>query len=114
MKAADYRQRLILGWGEKQLQAQVVQLAKVQGWMCYHTWDSRRSEPGWPDLAMVHPERGFILRELKAEKGRVSKAQHTWLHQLIAADQDAAIWRPRDWISGRIQRELGQESQNTA
>lgn len=113
MKAAEVREQVILSWTEKVLQAQVVQLAKAHGWMCYHTFDSRRSEPGWPDLAMVHPERGFILRELKAEKGRTSPDQNKWLHALIEADQDAAIWRPRDWINGRIQRELGQESQNS-
>ena len=38
---------------EKQFMAQVVELAKLKGWLVYHTYDSRRSEPGFPDLCMV-------------------------------------------------------------
>ena len=36
---------------EKKFQSQVVRIAKVFGWLCYHTYDSRRSEPGFPDLS---------------------------------------------------------------
>lgn len=106
MKAAEHRESTILGWSEKVFQQQVIELAKTYHWRVYHTYDSRRSEPGFPDLTLLHCEWGLLFRELKTEKGRVRTAQGHWLHGLIDADQDAAIWRPRDWISGAIQDEL--------
>jgi uncharacterized membrane protein len=29
-------------------QAAVVRMATAAGFMCYHTWDARRSPSGWP------------------------------------------------------------------
>ncbi len=110
--AAEWREEKIKLWSERYFQAQVLALARQLGYMVYHTYDSRRSEPGFPDLVMVKPGCPVLYRELKAEKGRTSEAQHRWLHSLIEADQDAAIWRPRDWLSGRIQQELGVQPQN--
>lgn len=92
---------------EKQLQDQVIQLAKMHGWMIYHTYDSRRSEPGYPDLTMVKDGR-IIFAELKNAKGRVSKAQEVWLAALGKCEgTETYLWRPGDWdqiadkLSGR-------------
>lgn len=79
---------------EREWQSQVVSLAKRLGWLVYHTHDSRRSEPGWPDLALVRER--FILAELKAEKGRVSTAQQKWIDALRRAGVETYIWRPSD------------------
>lgn len=79
---------------EREWQSQVVSLAKRLGWLVYHTYDSRRSEPGWPDLALVRER--FILAELKAEKGRISAAQQRWIDALLAAGVETYIWRPSD------------------
>jgi hypothetical protein len=49
---------------EKQLQGAVVELAKRLGYLVYHTFDSRRSNPGWPDLVLCKPPR-LIFAELK-------------------------------------------------
>lgn len=106
MKAAAHREEVILGWKEATFQSHVVRLAKAHGWWPYHVYDSRRSEPGYPDLTLLHRQHGLIFRELKAEKGRVKPTQWLWLHGLIDADQDAAIWRPSDWIAGTIQQQL--------
>ncbi len=38
---------------EKPFQAQVVELARLSGWLTYHTHDSRRSQSGFPDLVLV-------------------------------------------------------------
>lgn len=60
---------------------------------------------GWPDLVIVGPG-GSLLRELKAEGKYPTPEQKVWLAWLTAAGEDAAVWRPRDWRSGRIQDEL--------
>ena len=40
---------------EKDFQATVIDLARSLGWIVGFTHDSRKSEPGEPDLRMVHP-----------------------------------------------------------
>lgn len=82
---------------EKAFLSQVVHLARLCGWLVYHTHDSRRSAAGFPDLAMVHPAWGLIFAELKADKGRTTKEQDAWLAALRAAGQRACLWRPADW-----------------
>lgn len=92
---------------ETALQAQIMALAFDLGWLAYHTHDSRRSNPGWPDLALCHPKRGrFMVRELKKMNGRVSPEQRKWLDALRTADVDARIWRPVDLLDGTILDEL--------
>lgn len=78
---------------ERQFQSAVVDLARYLGLLVFHPYDSRRSEPGWPDLVICGP-RGVIYRELKTTKGRLSPAQRKWLSALNQAGQDADVWRP--------------------
>lgn len=105
--ARDYQERMILAWSEGQLQQHVILLATALGWRHYHTHDSRRSPVGFPDLVMVHAAHGRLLfRELKAERGRYRAGQREWLEELAAAGADAGTWRPRDVVSGRVEREL--------
>ena len=82
---------------EAQFQARVVELARWCGWLHYHTHDSRRSAAGFPDLVLVHAQRGVLFRELKTETGIVTGAQQMWIHRLTLAGANAAVWRPRDW-----------------
>lgn len=96
----------VKAWSEKELQSQVVAQAKALGWMVYHTHDSRRSEPGFPDLVLVHARHGVLFRELKRASGRVSAAQKAWLAGLEAAGADAAVWWPEEFCSGLITGEL--------
>ena len=79
---------------EKQFQSQVIDLAKRLGWLCYHTADSRRSEPGFPDLVLVKDR--ILYRELKIEKGKLTSAQKQWGYTLLKAGADYAVWRPAD------------------
>ena len=86
---------------------QVIELARVHGWMSYHTLDSRGSSQGFADLALAWPsgrERRLLCRELKTEHGRVSPDQEWWMHALKAGGADVGVWRPSDWE--RIQAEL--------
>ena len=47
-----------------------------------------------------------MLRELKTEKGRLTKDQQAWGSRLRDAGVSWDVWRPADLHSGRIQREL--------
>jgi hypothetical protein len=79
---------------EKQWQRQLVDLARQLGWTVYHTYDSRRSQPGFPDLVLVRDRVLYV--ELKREQGRLTDAQAGWLDKLRAAGAEAYCWRPRD------------------
>lgn len=80
---------------EKAFQAQVVALARLLGWTCYHTHDSRRSTAGFPDLVLVRERVVFV--ELKSESGRPTAEQSRWLDLLRQAGAQAYLWRPADW-----------------
>ena len=79
----------------------------VTGWLVFHDTDSRRSEPGFPDLLLAR--RGVVLLvELKTEKGKVSIEQRIAnrgkrSERLLPSQQDwieassALVWRPSDW-----------------
>ena len=88
---------------EADLQRQVIALAESHGWLVYHTHNSRGSQPGFPDLVMARGQR-VIFAELKSNLGRVRPEQQQWLDTLLAAGQEAYLWRPRDWPT--IQDEL--------
>jgi hypothetical protein len=103
----EYNRMVAAQMSENALQDQIEALAFDLGWKTYHTHDSRRSDPGWPDLALVHPARGrFMVRELKKQTGRVSKEQREWLDALTGAGVDAGVWRPIDYVTRAVEREL--------
>lgn len=108
MTAQELRLRQMNSWSEKQFQDAVITTAKSMGYtLIYHTYDSRRSEPGFPDLILIHPGKGITLwRELKSAKGRLSPAQKKWIEGARAAGNDIDVWRPADLASERIIREL--------
>lgn len=91
---------------EAHFQTQVENLASLYGWtLQYHTRDSRRSQPGFPDLVLVRtPE--ILFWELKGEKTRVRPEQKVWIAALMACGLEAAILRPADWdeINARLSR----------
>ncbi|WP_040595045.1 VRR-NUC domain-containing protein [Timonella senegalensis] len=92
---------------EANLQTRILRLAKTCGYLTYHTHDSRRSQPGWPDLVLANKKTGILLfRELKTERGRVRPEQKEWIETLTALGQDAAIWRPSDLLSGAVFKQL--------
>ena len=93
---------------EKQLQAAIVELARLTGWLVYHTHDSRKSEPGFPDLCMVRKRDGrLIFAELKSAKAKLSDEQIDWGNALMQdVYREYYVWRPSDWQDGRIERTL--------
>jgi hypothetical protein len=79
---------------EKDLQAGVIALAKLLGYRVYHTFDSRRSEPGFPDLILIRGYR-LVAIELKSTIGDLTEAQKEWLRAFDAVTQvDAIVVRP--------------------
>lgn len=82
---------------EKDWQRQVRELAETLGYRrAYHTFDSRRSDVGFPDLVLVSAQRRRVIYlELKREKGRVSDMQAGWIRDLHLAGAEVYVARPR-------------------
>jgi hypothetical protein len=67
---------------EKEFMQRVIVEADLQGWYSYHTYNSRRSREGFPDLVLVHPAMRKIYfweckRDVKSSK--LTVAQAAWL-----------------------------------
>jgi hypothetical protein len=56
---------------------------KRLGYPFYHAYDSRRSNPGWPDLIVMLPGGRVAFIELKNAKGTQSKAQIEFMEQAV-------------------------------
>jgi hypothetical protein len=83
---------------EKQWSQQVVDYAKLRGWLCYRTWTSIHSPAGYPDLTMVR-DGVLVFAELKTEKGKVTPSQQEWLDALTRHPMVSVyLWRPSDWL----------------
>ena len=112
---------------EKDFQQQVKDLARMLGWKTYHTYDSRRSDPDFPDLVMarrrpivdvmrmclpgtclVTPpmecvciekviETRVIVAELKAEGKNPTPGQQQWLDFFKEIGVETYVWCPSDW-----------------
>lgn len=82
---------------EREFQALIVEAAGYLGWRVYHTYDARRSQPGWPDLILLRPP-VLLALELKTERGRVRPGQLEWLADLDQVPGvTARLVRPGDW-----------------
>lgn len=108
MTAAELRAREVNAWSEKDFQQRVINLAESLGYsLIYHTHDSRRSQPGFPDLVLVNPSaRRVLFRELKSAKGRIRPEQKAWGEGLLQAGFDFDFWYPKDWVNGKIMDQL--------
>jgi|SRR5215471_5651193 len=95
---------------ERTMLVRLRRLAQQAGLRCYHTWRSKRSEEGFPDLLIVDtravPPRLYCL-ELKTATGEVSRAQEAWIEALAQVPGVVArVVRPQDlgaiegWLQG--------------
>ena len=82
---------------EKEFMQQVIELATLYRWMVYHTFDSRRSCAGFPDLLLLK-NAALIVAELKVGDNKPTSEQRTWLDcwRLIPGAL-VCVWRPTDW-----------------
>lgn len=87
------------GLSEAAFARQVDQLAALFGYQLrYHTYDSRHSAKGFPDVVLVAPGAGrLVFLELKSDKGYVTGEQLAWLAGLRSAGLPAYVVRPRDF-----------------
>ena len=91
-----------------ELQTKIIDLARDFGWKVAHFRPLRTKHgwrtpvsadgKGWPDLYLIHPERGVVMyREIKSKYEKLSPEQIQWGEWLNAAAQDYGVWRPDDW-----------------
>ncbi len=90
---------------EAALQAAVIEMAKLYGWLVHHTravqlpsgrWATPiQGHAGFPDLVLVR-DGETIFVELKSAIGRTSDWQDKWIAALQEAQQEVHIWRPKD------------------
>jgi hypothetical protein len=72
--------------------------ALANGYLFFHTFDSRRSAPGFVDCVLAKPGRPLLMWELKTADGVVTLAQQRWLDVLAQVTQvEAGVVRPEDW-----------------
>jgi hypothetical protein len=112
MRASSYRVAVAAAMSEEELEDAVIEAAQFLGWTVVHHRPARtkdgewrtaiKGQKGFPDLCLAR-DGTVLLRELKREKGKTSPGQVIWLEAL---GDHGGIWRPSDWLSGRIQHEL--------
>lgn len=103
-KPAELGTKAILPMSEADLQTAVLELCRHHGVLVYHTHDSRRSQPGFPDL-VIAGSRGVLFRELKSDQGKLTADQVQWATTL-GLTANWGLWRPPDLRSGRIDLEI--------
>ncbi|HYW86615.1 MAG TPA: hypothetical protein VFB50_02515, partial [Chloroflexota bacterium] len=82
---------------ERHFMQRVRQLARVCGWVDWHTLDSTGTRAGEPDLRLVRPPR-VIFAELKSQHGRLRLEQSAAVALLEQCPGvETFVWRPSDW-----------------
>lgn len=91
---------------EAELQSAISEMAAWLGYrLRYHTFDSRLSAKGFPDLVLVGRGRVLFV-EVKSEKGHLRPDQMEWYAGLLNNGAEAYVWRPEDWKNGTVEKEL--------
>ena len=94
---ADGRTIVASQLSEADFQNQLRTYARLMGWLYYHPYDSRRSDPGFPDTVLAREDR-VIFAELKKMGGKVSPQQKLWLNTLKEHPTlEVYTWYPIDW-----------------
>lgn len=95
---ADWPAARALFKDEADFQQQLTTAAKRMGYRCYHTHDSRKSEPGFPDVVLASPrQKRIVYAELKQDGENLSEDQAWWAAALLEAGHEWYLWRFKDW-----------------
>lgn len=99
---------------ERLFQQSIIDAARALGYLCYHTFDSRRSAKGFPDLVLCHPRRfKLYFVEVKTDMGKMMPYQEVWLDALSTTlnidtlpGMGAYVIRPADfdWFWEELKR----------
>lgn len=85
---------------EKAFQQQVIDLATLLGWWCWHPYYASRSPAGYPDVSFYRER--LIQAELKARRadgrmGKLTPEQVEMAHRCFKAGVEYYAWTPEDW-----------------
>ena len=83
---------------ESTFQARVRRAALELGWQHYHTFDSRRSDPDFPDSILLRAGQ-LIVWELKIGRKKPTQGQLNWLSlfRTVPGVVEAGVRYPSDW-----------------
>jgi hypothetical protein len=84
-----------LRMSERAYQWRIIALARQLGWFEYHTFDSRKSRAGFPDLVLIRER--IVYAEVKAERGKTTPTQDDVLQRLRNAGGEVYVWKPSDY-----------------
>jgi hypothetical protein len=84
----------------KAFHAQVVETARLYGWLCHDVFEAAVGPAGFPDLIMLRGRR-MLAVWLATNIARVSKARQVWLAAFaeLGGNVEAVVWRPSDLVS---------------
>jgi hypothetical protein len=107
---------------ERDLMDTVLEYLRASGYLVFHPYDSRRSEPGFPDMVAAGNGRllfieckrhGQGLRQGKMGRRRWLPGQDEWKEVLCQCPGvEFRVVRPLDWLSGDFQRFIEEEGRN--
>jgi hypothetical protein len=96
------------------LQSQVIQLAKMNGFVVHHSRNVQLADGRWmtaisgnagfPDLVLAHPERGVLFIELKSDTGKLTPGQVAWRN---AFNGQVEYWMVRPADLDKLAKRLG-------
>jgi hypothetical protein len=81
---------------EREFMDTLIVVARQYGWLVYHTWSSRHSVAGFPDLVLLRGNRE-VVAELKRVGKKPDKHQQQWIEAFQLAGRETFIWTPDDW-----------------
>jgi len=99
----EVQEALPLHLPEADFQEHCEQVARRYGWLVHHAADSRKADPGLPDLIMLSPIQPdntvtLVLLELKTQKGKLLTEQEQWQLRLGLVNQIVTgVLRPAGW-----------------
>jgi hypothetical protein len=95
--SSSSRELLDFAISEAAYQQQIIDLARLCGYLCYHTHNSQHSPAGFPDLVLCKPGKRLLIFEVKRQRGVVSDTQRQWIAWLRTTGTYARVMRPSDW-----------------
>ena len=91
---------------EKDFLSWIIALAHVRGFSVAHFRPALTAKGyrtavqgdgvGFPDLVLIHPNKGMVVAEVKGPGGHLSGEQADWLGLFLLASVEAWCWWPED------------------